>query len=192
MTDAQMEPEVLPPLKKKRFGNTFYTVAGGVIVGLLANYFIIDTYVVPSTSMENTLQVQDYLVSVPLLDNQELPSQGAVIVFNPPTSWGQPEGTVYVKRVIGVSGDTVEWSAGESKLQVNGKAVDEPYVKNGEAGDREFSYTVPEGNVFVMGDNRLNSADSRYHPDSPFVPVDRILGQPKILIWPLTRIGAIS
>lgn len=192
MTDAQLEPESLPPLKRKKFGNSFYAIVLGLAVGLSFNYFIIDTYVVPSSSMENTLQVQDYIVSAPLLDNRDSPARGTVIVFNPPTSWGQPDGTVYVKRVIGVGGDTVEWSDGESKLMVNGTAVDESYVKDGEVGNVDFTYIVPEGEVFVMGDNRLNSADSRFHPDDPFVPVSSILGQPKVIVWPLTRIGSIG
>lgn len=160
----------------------------GFTVGILVNLFFVDNYVVPSASMENTLQRGDYMLSAPLLDNATAPERGEVVVFNPPASWGQPEGTVFVKRVIAVGGDTVECCDENGDVLVNGEPIEEPYLKNGaEDLDLEYSYEVPEGSVFVLGDNRLMSADSRYHEDSPFVSVDDVIGQPKVLYWPLNR-----
>jgi signal peptidase I len=170
----------------------FIAVVIGSLGALLVNMFLLDTYVVPSTSMNNTLQVKDYMVSVPLLDNREAPDRGSVIVFNPPGSWEQPAGTVFVKRVIGVAGDTVECCSADGKILLNGEPLDEPYLKNGvNDTNLTFSVTVPEGSLFVMGDNRLNSADSRYHADDPFIPVTAVLGQPHVIVWPFTRWGTI-
>jgi len=135
--------------------------------------------------MENTLQIGDYMISVPLIDNNETPTRGDVVVFTPPVSWGEASGVTYVKRVIGVGGDTVECCDETGSVLLNGIPFKEPYLKNGlnNAGIT-YSYTVPEGYLFVLGDNRAESYDSRYHPADPFIPVSAVEGQPLMVIWP--------
>lgn len=188
-----MDSELPSPSKQKRKrippGVGFLVVLiVGVCLAFVINVYLLQLYKVPSSSMENTLQVGDYLLSVPLIDNNELPSRGDVVVFTPPVSWGEPEGTTYVKRVVGVGGDTVECCDSDGNVILNGVPLQEPYLKDGlNNSNITYSYTVPEGYVFVLGDNRYNSYDSRYHPADPFIPVQSVLGQPLMVIWPAER-----
>ena len=100
-----------------------------------------------------------------------------------------------IKRVIGVGGDTVECK-GTGPLKVNGKALDEPYVYPGNTpcshDDQggQFKVTVPKDHIWVMGDHRQNSLDSRYHQDDTndgFVPVDKVVGRAVVVAWPVNR-----
>jgi signal peptidase I len=99
-----------------------------------------------------------------------------------------------IKRVVAVGGDTVECK-GTGPLKVNGKALDEPYVYPGNTAcsidpDGQFNITVPKGRIWVMGDHRQNSLDSRYHQDKPgggAVPVSKVVGRAVVIAWPLTR-----
>lgn len=158
---------------------------GAVVLGVLISVLFLRTYVVPSASMEETLKIGDYMFSVPLIDNANPPERGDIITFHPPASWGEANGDVFVKRVVAVGGDTVSCCGADGKLVVNGASVDEPYLNYDAPGTLEFNYTVPEGTVFVLGDNRPVSADSRYHPTDPFIPVENVIGQPFVVFWPL-------
>jgi signal peptidase I len=92
-----------------------------------------------------------------------------------------------VKRVIGLPGDTVVCCDTDGKLTVNGQSITEPYIGANSPSDIEFSVTVPEGYYWVMGDNRPNSTDSRYHQDLPtggFVPVSVVVGNAFVISWP--------
>jgi signal peptidase I len=99
-----------------------------------------------------------------------------------------------VKRVIGVAGDQV--IAKDSVLTINGEKTQEPYIFAGNSpSDTDFNVTVPAGKVWVMGDHRGASGDSRVHQDdinNGMVPVDKITGQAFAIIWPLDRLGVIS
>jgi signal peptidase I len=96
-----------------------------------------------------------------------------------------------VKRVIGVGGDHVICCDTEGKLTINGVAITEPYILEGvNPSDKEFDVTVPENMFWVMGDNRSNSEDSRFHGDLPskgFVPKDSVVGRAFVLSWPFDR-----
>lgn len=173
----------------KKFGWGVPVIVGAILA-IILNVFFVNIYVVPSSSMEPTLNVGDYMLSIPAIDNKEPPKRGDIIVFTPPASWGQPEGTIFVKRVIGVGGDTVECCTTDDKVKVNNKPINENYIKS-DNGDKNYIYKVPEGTVFVLGDNRDNSADSRYHAD-PFVPVENVKGKPMQLIYPLNHFKAIN
>lgn len=165
-------------------------VSIGATLAIILNVFFINIYVVPSSSMEPTLNVGDYMLSVPAIDNKEAPERGDIIVFTPPASWKQPEGTVFVKRVIAVGGDTVECCTTDGKVMVNDQPIDESYMKSSN-GNKTYSLLVPEGSVFVLGDNRENSADSRYHSD-PFIPLENVKGKPMQLIYPFNHFKAIN
>ena len=99
-----------------------------------------------------------------------------------------------VKRVIGVGGDTVEGRDG--KVYVNGTQLDEPYVFPGDrASDVNFRVTVPVGTLWVMGDHRSDSSDSRFHQQDPgkgFVPLSAVVGRAFIIAWPLDRVGTLD
>ena len=163
----------------------------GAILAMILNFFFVNIYVVPSSSMEPTLNVGDYMLSVPALDNSKPPQRGDIIVFHPPASWNQPEGTVFVKRVIAIGGDTVECCSIDGKVKVNDEEIDEPYLK-GENGHLSYNLKVPAGTVFVLGDNRGNSADSRYHMSEPFIPLENVSGQPLQLIYPFNHFKTIN
>ena len=191
-----------------------------LIVSILIKSFLVQFFYIPSGSMENTLQVQDRVAvnRVPFIGNDI--SRGDVIVFRDPAGW-LPEASSYnenritsaireglvivgvipnpakqylVKRVIGVAGDNVV--AKDQVLTINGKPTNEPYIFAGNTpSDTDFNITVPEGKVWVMGDHRGASGDSRVHQDdvnNGMVPVEKITGRVVATIWPLSLIGFIS
>ena len=98
-----------------------------------------------------------------------------------------------VKRVIGLGGDHVTCCTADGKLQVNGVTITERYIaNNGAASSITFDVTVPEGSLWVMGDNRSNSADSRYHMgngQTPYVPESAVVGRAFAVIWPSNRLS---
>lgn len=191
-----------------------------LLVSLLIKTFLVQFFYIPSGSMENTLQIKDRVAvnRIPFIGNDI--SRGDVIVFRDPAGWlpeadsdsgnkvtnaireglvlvgvvPNPAKQYLVKRVIGVAGDKVV--AKDQVLTINGKPTSEPYIFAGNTpSDTDFNITVPEGKVWVMGDHRGASADSRFHQDdvnNGMVPVDKITGRAVATIWPLSRIGFIS
>lgn len=102
--------------------------------------------------------------------------------------------TVYIKRVLGVAGDTVECCSASGALTVNGQPVDESYLYPGDAAsDVEFSVKIPEGRMWVMGDHRSGSMDSRALMGAPgggMIKVDTVIGHPVFVAWPTQRWGS--
>jgi signal peptidase I len=191
-----------------------------LLVSLLIKSFLVQFFYIPSGSMENTLQIRDRVAvnRVPFIGNNV--SRGDVIVFRDPAGWlpeassvsgnrvtnaireglvivgviPNPAKQYLVKRVIGVAGDKVV--AKDQVLTINGKPTYEPYIFAGNTpSDTDFNITVPEGKVWVMGDHRGASGDSRVHQDdvnNGMVPVEKITGRVIATIWPLSQIGLIS
>ena len=191
-----------------------------LLVSLFIKSFLVQFFYIPTGSMENTLQVRDRVAvnRVPFIGNDV--SRGDVIVFRDPAGWlpeassvdgnritnaireglvivgviPNPAKQYLVKRVIGVAGDKVV--AKDQVLTINGKPTSEPYIFAGNTpSDTDFNITVPEGKVWVMGDHRGASGDSRVHQDdvnNGMVPVEKITGRVVATIWPLSRIGFIS
>ena len=191
-----------------------------LLVSLLIKSFLVQFFYIPSGSMENTLQIKDRVAvnRVPFIGNDI--SRGDVIVFRDPAGWlpeassvdgnrvtnaireglvivgvvPNPAKQYLVKRVIGVAGDKVV--AKDQVLTINGKPTKEPYIFAGNSpSDTDFNITVPEGKVWVMGDHRGASGDSRVHQDdvnNGMVPVEKITGRVIATIWPLNRIGFVS
>ena len=190
-----------------------------LLVSLLIKSFIVQFFFIPSGSMENTLQIKDRVAvnRLPFIGNDI--HRGDVIVFRDPAGWlpeasnssgnvvtnaireglvlvgvvPNPAKQYLVKRVIGVAGDHVV--AKDQVLTINGKPTFEPYIFAGNTpSDTDFNVTVPEGKVWVMGDHRGASGDSRVHQDdvnNGMVPVEKITGQVVAKIWPLSRIGLV-
>ena len=191
-----------------------------LLVSFLIKSFLVQFFYIPSGSMENTLQIKDRVAvnRIPFIGNDI--SRGDVIVFRDPAGWlpeassvdgnkvtnaireglvlvgvvPNPAKQYLVKRVIGVAGDKVV--AKDQVLTINGKPTNEPYIFAGNTpSDTDFNITVPEGKVWVMGDHRGASGDSRVHQDdvnNGMVPVEKITGRVVATIWPLSRIGFIS
>ncbi len=187
-------------------------LVGAVILAVILRMFVVQVYQIPSASMEETLHNGSRIAvnRLPVIGKQI--ERGDVIVFSDQEQWltatdvedrdflrevGEFLGIVpadgkqvLVKRVIGLPGDSVECCDAEGRLSVNGVVVDEPYVVTTDvAAPSEFSVMVPEGRVWVMGDNRLNSADSLYHynrGEQGFVSTDAIIGKAFWEIWPIS------
>jgi signal peptidase I len=195
------------------------TVVGtALILSVLVRTFLIQAFYVPSASMENTLQENDRIIVSKVSTQFSGINRGNVIVFHDPGGWlgeGFPNpydtpvgrvlqaigivpansGNDLVKRVIGVANDTVKCCDVQGRIEVNGAGIDEPYIKEGSTTDQvNFEVLVPEGHVFVMGDNRGNSEDSRFHLDknNGMVPKEDIVGRVALRIWPIGRIGGIE
>jgi signal peptidase I len=198
------------------------TIAIAVGVVLLVTTFIAKPFSIPSGSMEDTLQVGDRILVNRLVYHTRSIERGDVVVFdgsdsfvpagdvpqrNPiagAVAWvGQslgimaPDSTDFVKRVIGVGGDRVVCCDADGWITVNGVPLEESaYLFIGdEPSDQAFDVVVPEGMLWVMGDHRSNSADSRAHMGDPgggFVPESKVVGRAMVVLWPVSRIGAVE
>ena len=171
--------------------------------------------------MENTLLVNDRVGVNKFGALFSEIKRGEVVVFRDPAQWlsepyddntglvklvkdslvfvgvlPDPAKQYLIKRVIGVGGDRVVCCSKDGKLEVNGVAVDEPYIYPGDVpSDTEFDVTVPKGFVWVMGDHRGASSDSRFHTDDPnkgMVPLSSVTGRALFVIWPLSNIKILD
>jgi signal peptidase I len=174
-------------------------------VAIVLKTFVVQAFFIPSGSMEPTLEPGDRVLVQKVVYG---PDRGDVIVFSDPQGrpgpdrgivggfvhWlsstlgiERPEHEDFIKRVIGLPGETVELRDG--RLFVDGVRIREPYLK-GAVDTRDYGpVQVPEGALFVLGDNRLNSNDSRF--GLGFVPVDRVVGRAFAIVWPPSRVGWI-
>ena len=196
----------------------FLVIVGtALVLSVLIKAFLIRSFYIPSGSMLETLQINDRII-VSVMTPEVFPvERGDVIVFKDPGGWlgaipAQPKeplvefsdfvlGTFgitapdsaehLVKRVIGLPGDDVICCDVDGKITVNGQAITEPYVRAGSnPSDLEFAVKVPENSFWVMGDNRGNSTDSRYHQDLPtggFVPASVVVGKAIVISWPVSN-----
>lgn len=197
-------------------------VACSVILSLLIKTFLVQPFWIPSGSMENTLVPGDRILVSKLTPRFQSIHRGDVIVFSDPGGWLQdqpgeersgvsgavqnalefvglyPAGDNHlIKRVIGLPGDHVVCCNQAGQLTVNGVALKETEIYPGDAAStKRFDITVPEGAVWVMGDHRGDSADSRFHDDGTgatgSVPISDVTGRAVVVIWPLDRIGGLS
>ena len=191
-------------------------------VSIVIKTFLVQFFYIPSGSMENTLQINDRVAvnKVPFIGKSI--KRGDVVVFRDPDNWlpepyvgdqnkfiakikdgfvavgvlPNPAKQYLVKRVIGVAGDKVECCSKDKKLMINGVEIDEPYIFAGNtASDTNFNVTVPAGKVWVMGDHRGASADSRFHQDdinNGMVPNSKITGKVVGIIWPIKHLGIVD
>ena len=196
----------------RRFlGSTPFLIFVALAVAILVKTFVIQAFYIPSESMVPTLEVGDRVfVSKFMFDGGDV-ARGDVIVFENPNPgelpdrsgvssvlhWlgegiglAQPENEDFIKRVIALPGETIEIK--ENVVYIDGEPLDEPYLTEearSSNGDLEPT-TVPDGEVFVMGDNRGNSADSRF--GLGFVPIDKVIGKAFIVIWPPSNAGGLG
>ena len=196
-------------------------IVSALILSIVVKTFLVQFFYIPSGSMENTLQVNDRVGVNKLGALFSDIKRGEVVVFRDPAEWlsapydeskgiakvvkdslvfvgilPDPAKQYLIKRVIGVGGDRVVCCSSSGKLEINGVEVDEPYIFAGnKPSDSTFDVTVPQGFIWVMGDHRGASADSRFHTDDPnkgMVPLDKVTGRALFVIWPLKHFGVLD
>ncbi len=196
----------------------FVVIVGtALVLSVAIKALLIRSFYIPSGSMLETLQINDRII-VNVMAPELMPLEhGDVVVFRDPGGWlgaipteekpylqevsdfvlgtfgiTAPDSDEHlVKRVIGLPGDVVESREGDDRVWINGVAIDEPYLAPGSVpSEMAFKVTVPEGSYWVMGDNRQNSTDSRYHQDLPsggFVSKDYVVGRAILISWPVAN-----
>lgn len=197
-------------------------VGTALVLSLLIKTFLAQAFYIPSESMEQTL-VKNDRVLVSLLEPGPLElERGDIVVFKDPGGWlgsgltpektgaakvvsealtfvgvlPQDAGEHLIKRVIGMPGDQVVCCDDQGRLTINGTPLDETYLPDGTVpSSLTFDVTVPEGRLWVMGDNRGFSQDSRYHQElegGGTVSEELVVGRAVLLFWPLGRFGSLS
>jgi signal peptidase I len=172
-------------------------IVGALVVALVVKTFLFQAFYIPSGSMEPTLRQGNRVIVNKLSYDLHDVNRGDVVVFELPSDRVGPDGIKdLIKRVVGLPGDVIETRDGH--VYIDGKRLEEPYLPEGTlTGDPSNGnnpeitrQTVPEGTVFVMGDNRDNSHDSRYADRGP-IPIDTIVGRAFVLVWPPGDIGGL-
>jgi signal peptidase I len=155
-------------------------VGAALIIALLIKTFLFQAFFIPSESMVPALQVGDRVLVNKLSDNFGGVERGDIVVFEAPPEARSGDIADLVKRVVGLPGDTVE-ARDDGAVYVNGRRLDEPYLPSGTVTSNLPPTKVPAGHIFVMGDNRGASRDSRF-----FGPVKEstIVGRVFVKIWP--------
>lgn len=152
------------------------SIAIAVFLAFIIRTFIVELYLVDGPSMRPTLQNAERLVVNKFIYKFRTPERGEILVFKYPSNQNRD----FIKRVIAIAGDSIEIKDG--RVFVNDQLMNEPYILSKTRGDYQKSI-VPEGHIFVMGDNRNNSEDSRFS-DVGFVPHELIKGKAILVFWP--------
>ena len=212
--DAPDEPASTPAGKRRRhfWRELLVIVVVAAVLTLVVKAFVAQVYKIPTGSMENTLQINDRVLVNKLVYHFRGIDRGDIVVFSGQDSWGpdapppsnngfvrlwdevlsdiglQSSQTYYIKRVIGLPGDKVACCT-DGKVTVNGVPLNETsYLYPGDAPSFPFkTVTVPAGHLWVMGDHRGDSDDSRYHSSDPgggAIPENEVVGRAFLIIWP--------
>lgn len=172
-------------------------VAGALVAALLLRVFVCEPFKIPSASMTDTLLVGDRVIGEKLSYRMASPARGDIVTFIDPDIDPEEGSQTLIKRVIATEGQTVELVDGA--VVVDGTKLDEPYTEGKKSNpierhapslstDISYPYTVPTGYVWVMGDNRTNSLDSRYFGA---IPVSSITSRAVFRYWPFSGFGTI-
>jgi len=198
--------------------DTITIIFSALVISFVIKTFFLRSFYIPSGSMFDTLQINDRIIVNELVPNAIPLQRGDVVVFKDPGGWlgtipqnppthplaqfsewlmsvtglSSPDNDQHlVKRVIGVGGDHVVCCDANNRITINGKAIIEPYVAKGSnPSNTEFDVTVPKDSFWVMGDNRSNSEDSRYHGNTPgkgFVAKQYVVGRAFVISWPFAH-----
>jgi signal peptidase I len=217
--DKHDEKDQKSATKRKRpfWRDLAVIVIAALVLTILLKTFVVQVFSIPSGSMENTLLPGDRILVNKMVYRFRSIERGDIVVFSGSGSWDPPTlapsnpfdrfwndatglvgiagpGTDYVKRVIGVPGDHVVCCNALGQVTVNGVALSEKsYVYPGaDPSQIRFNITVPPGRLWVMGDNRADSDDSRYRTGDPgggTIPESAVVGRAFVIIWPLSRIS---
>jgi signal peptidase I len=205
------KPAASGPMAVLRESVVVVVIALGL--ALVLKTFLVQAFYIPSISMEDTLKVGDRVVVTKLVPGPFSLKRGDVVVFTDPNDWlaGSPptpepgrlgkiltfiglrpndSGNHLIKRVIGLPGDHVKCCDSSGHVMVNGVPLDEPYLYPGDRpSEKTFDVTVPAGKLWVMGDHRSASEDSRY---KGFVPEKLVTGRALVIVWPFPRADWLS
>ena len=202
------------PKHRSFFAELPVLVAIAFVLALLLKTFLIQAFYIPSASMEPTLLIGDRVLVNKVIYELREPRRGEVVVFTKDDGTAPPEGNVverflrslssglgvspsgekdYIKRIIGLPGDTVQMTDGV--VMINGTPLPEATTTEGgylaERDPNDFGpAVVPDGEYFMMGDNRQNSSDSRF-PQLGTIPREAIVGRAFVTIWPVSQIGTL-
>ncbi|MGN0957686.1 MAG: signal peptidase I [Selenomonas bovis] len=155
------------------------SIVVAVVLAFFIRQFIVELYIVDGPSMRPTLQSQERLVVNKFIYSMRHPQKGEILVFKYPRDQKRD----FIKRVIATEGDTIEIKDG--RVYVNDQMLNEDYILERTRSEYPKA-TVPAGTVFVMGDNRNNSEDSRF-ADVGFVPYSLIKGKAMLVFWPFSQ-----
>ena len=169
------------------------TLALTLIIFVVIQNFIAQPYKVQQSSMERTLMQEQYVLVDKLTPHFDTYKRGDIVVFTPPEDWVGTDRTPFIKRVIGVGGDTVEIHNGG--VYINDERLDEPYIYKENDGSVQTTdaaqerWVIPDDELFLMGDHRQDSADSRaFGP----VPVNQVIGRAWLRYWPFDSFGVLA
>jgi signal peptidase I len=222
---APVEPAAKRPAKPAKggwFRESVTVMVFALVLSILIKTFLAQAFFIPSGSMENTLLVGDRVMVNKLAPGPFDLERGDIVVFVDPGDWlgdlppdtrpqwqqtmtqvltfvgllPQDAGHHLIKRLIGLPGDRVACCTDQGELTVNGQPIEEPYLKPGtDPSDVPFDVVVAPGSVWVMGDNRSNSEDSRAHlgePGGGMVPMKNIVGRAFVVLWPADRFTILN
>ena len=192
-------------------------VVTAMVMAVVVKAFFLQAFYIPSESMEPTMLVDDKILVEKVSYWGGEADRGDIVVFDDPGGWLNaaesrkatnpvqralevvglfPTGGHLIKRVVGVGGDAVKCCDDSGHITVNGTALDEPYLLDASANaNQAFDVVVPKDHLWVMGDNRGNSADSRVHMGDPgggFIDEKAVVGKAWLRVWPLSRLGFMN
>jgi len=176
-----------------------------IVVAILVRAFVLQTFYIPSVSMQHTLEINDRVLVNKLVYHFRDPERGEIVVFEAPLEWrSSTTDKDFIKRVIAVGGDTIACCDPQQRLVVNGEPLDEPYLYSqagvsDAAASQPFEATVPEGRLWLLGDHRSSSGDSMDHfqrsggdLQAATVDQDAVIGRAFVLFWPPSRATWLS
>lgn len=199
-------PDEQPAARRGSFWRELPILLGvAIVVAILVRAFVLQTFYIPSVSMQNTLEINDRVLVNKVVYHFQEPARGEIVVFEAPPEWrSNTADKDFIKRVIGVGGDRVECCDPQQRLIINGEPLAEPYLySEGGVSDAAaaapFEVTVPQGRLWLLGDHRSSSGDSMDHYQrsggdlqEATVDKDAVIGRAFVLFWPPSRVTWLS
>lgn len=161
-------------------------IGGALLVALVIKVFLLQAFYIPSRSMEPTLRIGDRVLVNKMSYKLHDINRGDIVVFERPPGEAAGEIKDLIKRVIGLPGETIESIDG--RVVIDGRVLEEPYLAEGTSTEGLTRQVVEEGKIFVMGDNRGDSRDSRFFGQ---IDQDLVVGRAFVRVWPLTHLGVL-
>lgn len=187
--------QVKAPSRTRSMVEWVVVIVGAVVVALVIKAFLVQAFYIPSGSMEPTLDIQDRVLVNKLSYKLHDVNRGDIVVFGRPDTEGSDEIKDLIKRVVALPGESVVIK--DNHVYIDGQRLVEPYLPDGTRTSTDSSprkctsenpCVVPDGDVWVMGDNRTNSRDSRWFGP---IPESKIVGRAFVRVWPLNRLGLL-